>query len=446
MSLRSGLKNARKRFTSGPWFLFLAMAVLAIGGIVYAMQATPGGAPLQSTGVKPPSSVDQGVALNDDMPQAYRNDLEKSEANEAQRAARQGNSASRSLALAQPVREREPERNTVTEAEPVKTQQAAQSTPPRTPPARNSPPQRNRQQGQADQQLAERMNASIQELGSTLKPETHDTLRFGSDQPETRPVQGDRRLSQAGRVNSGQRAPRAVGDNGPQGLIQPGEMAFATVINGVRSDLDLPVIARVDGGKLDGARLTGRFQTANNVAAYRGFIRFQTLTMPDGRSMQVNAYAVSPNDMSAAVASRVDPRIPERFLLRMAAAFTQGFTAALGETDTVTIFGESTTSESSVASDTDDALAQGVSEGVGTLEEAFRRQAENAQPIIFIDSGTQIGIVFTTLQNVPQGRDESSPINRNRRRQSQPSGHGNGGRNAATSVQPQIIDERRTLN
>ena len=184
-------------------------------------------------------------------------------------------------------------------------------------------------------------------------------------------------------------------------LLQPGDMLYAETINANSSDLPSPILAKVVTGEYSGSRLVGAFTVPPQADGM--VIQFATMTLPDGRTTAVNAYAIDPHSASSEVASDVDRRWLSRFGPIIAASFIRGFaeSAAIatgtviqqGDGATVTVTEEERTSRQNVAA--------GLSEVGQNIAEIVRQSAPTG-PEIILASGTGIAVLFVDAVAVPK--------------------------------------------
>ena len=117
---------------------------------------------------------------------------------------------------------------------------------------------------------------------------------------------------------------------GEEILIPAGEIIPAETLTSTNSDLTgAPVLVELTSGEYRGSRLIGGF--AVNPASEGMVVRFSTMTLPDGRTVDVTAYAVDGVTAEAAVASGVDRRYLERYGSIMASAFIGSYADARAE-------------------------------------------------------------------------------------------------------------------
>ncbi|MXX88300.1 MAG: hypothetical protein F4213_08505 [Boseongicola sp. SB0677_bin_26] len=118
-----------------------------------------------------------------------------------------------------------------------------------------------------------------------------------------------------------------------QVIVPAGSVLYAETLVSVNSDLpESPVLAVVTTGDLRGSRLVGSFSVADGS---RGMlVEFRSMTLADGTSIPVSAYAVDGITAEAAVASDVDGRFLQRYGAVLATSFLAGAAQALAEPTT----------------------------------------------------------------------------------------------------------------
>ncbi len=106
--------------------------------------------------------------------------------------------------------------------------------------------------------------------------------------------------------------------------IQTGDILYAIVDTGVNSDVPSAVMATVVSGKYKNTRLLGSFQRFEQ----RLVLTFSRAMLPDGKSIQLEAYAIDPKTTEASVASSVDTHFFSRWGGLVAASFLEGLSTA----------------------------------------------------------------------------------------------------------------------
>jgi len=121
-------------------------------------------------------------------------------------------------------------------------------------------------------------------------------------------------------------------------LLRPGRIYYGTMDSKVDSDIPGPVLATVQSGQLQGAKLLGGFKKAHDFVV----IQFTSMTMPNGDVYPLSAYAVDSKNLQDGLSVNVNHHYFERYGALLAGAFLYGFGQAemyAGGTGTVTQFG-----------------------------------------------------------------------------------------------------------
>ncbi|MCA9774255.1 MAG: DotG/IcmE/VirB10 family protein, partial [Myxococcales bacterium] len=112
-------------------------------------------------------------------------------------------------------------------------------------------------------------------------------------------------------------------------IIPAGTILYGETLTSSSSDLPGPVLVQVTTGPYKGSRLVGRFSTAESVD--RMVVQFSAMTLPDGTSAPVTAFAVDGVSAETAVASDVNRRYLQRYAPILAAAFITGYSASAAQ-------------------------------------------------------------------------------------------------------------------
>lgn len=106
-----------------------------------------------------------------------------------------------------------------------------------------------------------------------------------------------------------------------------GTIAAATFVNKLDSYNPGDAIATIHSGPLAGGKLIGKAAPGTNGVGMK--VSFNTLALKDGRSYRIQAVGLAENDLSSLIASDVDHKIFNRFVLRPVAYFAQGMAEAV---------------------------------------------------------------------------------------------------------------------
>ncbi len=112
--------------------------------------------------------------------------------------------------------------------------------------------------------------------------------------------------------------------------LPAGTILYAEMVNSVSSDHASPIVARVNSGRFQGAYLTGRFTAPQGVDGL--IVEFDSFSMPDGKTVPVDAVAIDGINAEAFVASSIDRRILSRYIPALAASFVAGFADSVSTT------------------------------------------------------------------------------------------------------------------
>jgi len=225
--------------------------------------------------------------------------------------------------------------------------------------------------------------AMIQQMGSITRAMTETGFMEVQDQP---PPKLDEAAS--GAHGSGGSEP---GEPASVQVIAAGAILYAETLTSSSSDLPGPVLVEVTTGPFKGSRLVGRFSTAESVD--RMVVEFSSMTLPDGTSVPVSAFAVDGVSAETAVASDVNRRYISRYAPILAAAFITGYaTSAAQPTQQVVSLGE----ENSVVTDPSSArqnLFAGVAAASDAIGQDLVRNAPKG-PEVILRSGWPLGVMF----------------------------------------------------
>ncbi|BFL66196.1 DotG/IcmE/VirB10 family protein [Roseomonas mucosa] len=112
-------------------------------------------------------------------------------------------------------------------------------------------------------------------------------------------------------------------------LMPAGRGLYAHTVLAVSSETGGPIVLQADSGPIAGARLIGSFNRAGQ--SNRLVVRV-TRVQYQGQTMPADGIVVAPDSMETAVATSVDQRMLERFVLPAAAAFIAGLGQAVATT------------------------------------------------------------------------------------------------------------------
>ena len=178
--------------------------------------------------------------------------------------------------------------------------------------------------------------------------------------------------------------------------VKPGDLLYAVIDTGVNSDVPSPVLATVTSGTYRNARLTGGFQRHDEKLV----LSFSRMILPDGKAIQLEAYAVDPTTSEASVASSVNTHFFSRWGGLVASAFLEGLgTAKRYSGAQSTLYGYGEDSDHMVwddysISDQSWIAAGKVGEKAGKI---FERQFDRP-PTVKLKSGTPVGVLILNIK------------------------------------------------
>ncbi|MCG7354696.1 MAG: TrbI/VirB10 family protein [Roseomonas mucosa] len=174
-------------------------------------------------------------------------------------------------------------------------------------------------------------------------------------------------------------------------LMPAGRGLYAHTVLAVNSETGGPIVLQADSGPLAGARLIGSFSTAgqsNRLVVRVDRVQFQ------GRSIQAEAIVVAPDTMETAVATSVDQRVLERFVLPGAAAFIAGIGQAVATTsNSYTQLGALGGASVITRLNPEQQLAVGAGVAAQQVGRALQQAAPRG-PTIHLAANAPVGIMF----------------------------------------------------
>lgn len=182
-------------------------------------------------------------------------------------------------------------------------------------------------------------------------------------------------------------------------LFRPGDLLFAEVLTTVSSDLESPVMAEVVSGPHRGARLIGTFATDPRASAM--VVTFTSMSLPDGRTAQVNAFAVDGRSAETTVASDVERRYVQRYGPILAATFLSSFAQAQAQPSRVVQGAGQELQVTLSAPTVRQSLFAGLGAATNVIAQDIARTAP-AGPRVNLRAGHPIGILFVEPVAAPQ--------------------------------------------
>lgn len=233
-------------------------------------------------------------------------------------------------------------------------------------------------QGQMQQVIQEQENRGAQVLTVT-NPQSF----FG---------QGQQPMGQTQNISGG-RPERAAFEN--QGIVRerlvpPGKIEYAQLLIEVNTDAPGPVLAQIVSGPLKGSRIIGSFTEQRDFLT----LDFNQVVYND-QIITIDAVALDPETNTPGIISDIDRRYFSRVILPAAAEFISGFGEAVSEAGqtTVTVDGGAAVEETENL-DTEEELASAASAAADQVAEFLDEEASQVRPMLKINAGTPMGIIF----------------------------------------------------
>ncbi|MBI0537030.1 hypothetical protein D9599_15775 [Roseomonas sp. KE2513] len=210
----------------------------------------------------------------------------------------------------------------------------------------------------------------------------------------------------ARQVSAGEVAPAAATVPSPRSsapsqgrvLVPAGRGIYAHTVLAVNSESGGPVVLQADTGPIAGARLIGTFTKPGTIS--RLVVRINTVQF-QGMEIPAEGLVVAPDTMETAVASSVDQRLGERFLLPAAAAFIAGLGQAVATTSNtfnqVSPFG----GQSYITRlNPEQQLAVGAGAAAAQVGRALEQSAPRG-PLVHLSANAPVGVMFLSNLTAP---------------------------------------------
>lgn len=200
---------------------------------------------------------------------------------------------------------------------------------------------------------------------------------------------GSRQLAQIVSANSGQ----IVDPLKPF----PGTVLYAEMVSEANSDAPGPVLARIAQGPLSGATLIGQFK-AGQESLVIDFKKMTVVKNEGGRqiakTIDIEAYAVSTDTISTALATDVDRHLFQKVAMTAATTFVQGLGNAVGQSGATVTRDQTGTTIAYPTLDTKQQLLVAGGQTAGQIGSIMQREFGNRPTTIKVRSGTPVGILF----------------------------------------------------
>lgn len=188
-------------------------------------------------------------------------------------------------------------------------------------------------------------------------------------------------------------------------ILRPGDILFGETLVSIDSDNDTPALVEIVSGDLRGSRLVGGFtadRRSNSLV-----VNFTSITLPDGRTTSIEAFAVDARSAQTAVSSDVERRFIRRYAPILASTFISSYAEALSDPGQ-TIIGTGTDREVISNSRT---ARQSLFAGLGAATEIIAQDIMQDVPVgprISLRSGYPVAILVVEPVSLPVQGDNIS--------------------------------------
>ena len=194
-------------------------------------------------------------------------------------------------------------------------------------------------------------------------------------------------LTQAAYTPNGQ---NSINDQVEDILIPAGTIEYGQLVIEANTDAPGPVMANIISGPLRGSRVLGSFTSTDHYLV----LNFTTIII-DGIDYPVQAVAIDPDTTLPGVITEINRRYFTRVILPMAAEFVKGFTEAISDSGTTSVYiSDSSVTQSTSDKNSEQEVASGVSEAGEKLSELLTQEGDRTKAMLRVAAGTPIGILF----------------------------------------------------
>lgn len=185
-------------------------------------------------------------------------------------------------------------------------------------------------------------------------------------------------------------------------VIPAGEIEYAQIITQANSDIPGPVLGQIVSGPLSGSRILGEFSVENDLIS----LQFNTVVV-DGISHDIDTIAIDPATTLPGMATSVNHRYLRRIVLPAAAAFIEGAAEAVADTGRTSVSVEGdVVAEETEETDLKEQIATGIEEAGAQLSEIIEEMNEDVEPLVIIDAGTPMGLLFLQPMTRPMTEED----------------------------------------
>ncbi|MBU2794438.1 hypothetical protein HAQ01_13845 [Acidithiobacillus thiooxidans] len=196
--------------------------------------------------------------------------------------------------------------------------------------------------------------------------------------------------------------------------IPPGSILYGVFENALKSTMPGPVIGELVQGKYNGDRVIGSFTRTKGSDHLE--IRLHTLVLPSGKTVAIDAYAISPNTTLPGMATNVNYHILSRTANFLGAAFlagVEGYGAAVAQEGSTTTsalgIGTTQTYPMLTPSQTMDIAAGQAAQQLQPVQEAMANNVMEPNTIT-VAQGTPFGLLVVSSGKTAARTTVSTPV------------------------------------
>ena len=196
--------------------------------------------------------------------------------------------------------------------------------------------------------------------------------------------------------------------------IPPGSILYGVFENALKSTMPGPVIGELVQGKYNGDRVIGSFTRTTGSDHLE--IRLHTLVLPSGKTVAIDAYAISPNTTLPGMATNVNYHILSRTANFLGAAFlagVEGYGAAVAQEGSTTTsalgIGTTQTYPMLTPAQTMDIAAGQAAQQLQPVQEAMANNVMEPNTIT-VAQGTPFGLLVVSSGKTAARTTVSTPV------------------------------------
>lgn len=224
----------------------------------------------------------------------------------------------------------------------------------------------------------------VQEMTAEFVQEGYSPVLTGSFIPESK--NGE----QAGVAQGKTMAVSEAGSGSV--FVKAGEKAYISLDTAINTDEPGPVTATVLSGPAMGMTLFGKVtQNADDTVS----VQFTSMSLKNGKSVGIDAYAIDPATGRTAVVGSVDHKIFQRFVLPFVAGGAAAYGQIMAQNGTQMVMSPLAGSTATTYNLSGQQIAEAaVGQGVGKLSSTLNQQAQNAKPAVSTEPNLGLEVIF----------------------------------------------------